>query len=80
MVWSFRVLWASDDMIQGLIEEGTRLGDLLALLTTHMEELNKMTVEERCAVQGRPHLPADTVRGSLSPSRCRLSDRWRARL
>ena len=36
--------------------EGTRQGDLLAPFTTHVDELNKMMFEDRCAVVKTFHL------------------------
>ena len=35
-------------VVQGLITEGTNLGEVLAPLSEHMEQLNKLSIEERC--------------------------------
>ena len=43
-------IWAWAGLVQGLITEGTKLGEVLAPLSDHMEELNKLSVEERCGM------------------------------
>ena len=40
--------WAG--LVQGLITEGTNLGEVLAPLSDYMEEFNKLSIEERCGM------------------------------
>ena len=42
------LIWAWAGLVQGLVTEGTKLGEVLAPLSDHMEELNKLPIEERC--------------------------------
>ena len=40
--------WAG--LVRGFITEGTKLGEMLAWLSDHMEELNRLSIEEKCKV------------------------------
>ena len=63
-------IWAWAGLLQGLITEGTKPGEVLAPLRGHMEELNKLSIEERCRMV--EHCRIDKTfshcsAGSLSP-------------
>ena len=47
---------------------GTQLGEMLALLSAHMEELNKLSIEEKCRVV--KHCRIDKT---FQPKQCRVT-------
>ena len=76
------LIWAWAGLVQGLLMEGTMLGEVLAPLSDHMEEWNKLSIEERWGmVNVEPtRLSSHSSAGSLSPWRCCICVmRWRRR-
>ena len=61
-------IWAWAGLVQGLITEGTKLGEVLAPLSDHMEELNKPSIEERCGII--KHCRIDKI---FQPQQCRVT-------
>ena len=61
-------IWAWAGLVQGLVTEGTKLGELLAPLSDHMEQLNKLSIEERCGMV--KHFRIDKT---FQPQRCRVT-------
>ena len=61
-------IWAWAGLDQGPITEGTKLGEVLAPLSDHMEELNKLSVEERCGMV--KHCRNDKT---FQPQQCRVT-------
>ena len=61
-------IWAWAGVVQGLITEGTKPGEALAPLSDHMEELNKLSIEEKCGVI--KHCRIDKT---FRPLQCRVS-------
>ena len=43
-------IWSWEGMIQGFLAERRQVGDLLAQLTKHMDELNKVTFKDKCTL------------------------------
>ena len=58
-------IWAWAGLVQGLITQGTKLGEVLAPLSDHMEELNKLAGWSNTVESTR--LSSHTSAGSLSP-------------
>ena len=61
-------IWAWAGLIQGLITEGTKLGGVLAPLSDHMEQLNKLSIEERCGMV--KHCRIDKT---FQPQQCKVT-------
>ena len=67
MLWDHRSSgWAG--LVQGLITEGTKLGEVLAPLSDHMEELNKLSIEER-----RVMVKHCRIDNTFQPQQCRVT-------
>ena len=62
------LIWAWVGLGQGLITEGTKLGVVLAPVSDHMEELNELSIEERCGMV--KHCGIDKT---FQPQQCRLT-------
>ena len=61
-------IWAWAGLVQGLITEGTKLGEVLAPFSDHTEELNKLSIEERCGMV--KHCRIDKT---FQPQQCRVT-------